>query len=83
MPAGVPVIPVGAERIVPRLPVRPVAITELGTIVADFVTAIPAGAATIVQLKMLVAGMEHGYHGIITIPAGVTVISTGAAVIVP
>ena len=43
----------------------------------------PAGVAVIVRLKTLAAGMEHGHHGIITIPAGVTVKPAGAGIIVP
>ena len=44
---------------------------------------IPAGVAVIVRLKTLVAGMEVGVNRKITVPAGVSVMVTGAAVIVP
>ena len=44
---------------------------------------IPAGAATIVPRIIPVAGVEHGINRIITVPAGVGVMTTGAGMIVP
>ena len=42
----------------------------------------PVGVGIIVP-KLFVAGMDGGYHGIITVPAGVSVIPAGVAAIVP
>ena len=83
VPAGVPVIPAGAAAIVPKSRRKgdAVASTDFGVVLG--VPVMLVGAETIVRLKTLVAGMEHGFNRIITEPAGVPVDPAGAGIIVP
>ena len=76
------VIPAGAAAIARKQPERPVPIMDPGLFLPMGILialVIPAGAAAIVPN---VAGMDIGINRGITVPAGVPVISAGAAAIV-